>query len=212
MSQLPLPIGWSRHGGAESLLVHSANADALALVRDWQLWPSPCTLLIGARRSGRSLIGEVFLRESGGLLVDDADQAAEEQLFHLWNDARDTGRPLLLITEQAPPVWSIALPDLRTRLATAAIARILPPDEAVSAALLTHGLERAGSAFAPDLPDFLARRTERCYAAIDAVLAELNALSLARGQKLSVALARQALRNNAMLDGVDEPAPHEGNN
>ncbi|MCW2390525.1 DnaA ATPase domain-containing protein [Sphingobium sp. B11D3A] len=210
MTQLPLPIGWSRHGGAESLLVHAANTDALALIRDWQRWPSPCTLLVGPSRSGRSLIAEVFLRESGGVLVDDADRADETHLFHLWNEARDSGRPLLMVASEAPPTWTIALPDLRTRLATAAVARILPPDEAVTAALIVHGLERAGSAFAPDLPDFLARRTARCYAAIEGVVAELNALSLARGQKLSVALARQALRNNALLDGADETAPHEG--
>lgn len=199
MSQLPLPIGWSRRG-AGSLLVHAANADALALLRDWARWPSPCTLLVGPRRSGRTLAGELFVNESGGLLIDDADKEDEERLFNLWNEARDTGSPLLLIAAEAPPAWKITLPDLRTRLATAAIGRITQPDEATAAALIANGLERAGSAFAPDLPDFLARRTERCYETIDAVLARLNALSLARGQKLSVALARQALRNDDVPD------------
>jgi hypothetical protein len=199
MSQLPLPIGLSRRG-AEGLLVHAGNADALGLLRDWQRWPSPCTLLVGPPRSGRSLTGEIFANESGGLVVDDADHESEERLFNLWNEARDSGRPLLLIAAEAPPAWKITLPDLRTRLATAAIARILPPDEAAAAALIVNGLERAGSAFAPDLPDFLARRTARCYASIDAVLGQLNAISLARGQKLSVALARQSLRNGEVLD------------
>jgi len=208
MSQLPLPIGWSGQGGTERLLVHTANGDALALLRDWRRWPSPCTLLVGPPRSGRSLAGGVFLAESGGMLVDDAERESEERLFNLWNEARDSGRPLLLITTQAPPVWRVALPDLRTRLATAAIARIAQPDEAVAAALIVHGLERAGSAFAPDLPDYLARRTERCYAAIDDVLARLNSLSLATGQKLSVALARQRLCNDAALDGP-QPAPSQ---
>lgn len=199
MSQLPLPIGWSRRG-AGSLLVHPANADALALLRDWARWPSPCSLLVGPRRSGRTLAGELFVNESGGLLIDDADKEDDERLFNLWNDARDTGRPLLLVAENAPPAWKVKLPDLRTRLATAAIGRITLPDEATAAALIANGLERAGSAFAPDLPVFLARRTERCYAAIDDVLAQLNALSLARGQKLSVALARQALGNHDVPD------------
>jgi hypothetical protein len=211
MSQLPLPIGWSRRG-AESMLVHAANAGALALLRDWRRWPSPCTLLVGPPRSGRTLAGEVFVSESGGLLVDNAEHESEERLFNLWNEARDTGRPLLLIASEPPPTWQIKLPDLRTRLATAAIARILPPDEAVAAALIVNGLERAGSAFAPDLPDFLARRTARCYATIDAVLAQLNNLSLARGQKVSVAMARQALRNDDVPEHGGSTVAHKGTN
>ena len=212
MSQLPLPMAWTRRGGPESLLIHAANTEAVALVRDWQRWPSSCTLLIGPSRSGRTLIGQAFLAESGGMLVDDADRTDEERLFNIWNESRDTGRPLLLIAQEAPPTWQIALPDLRTRLATAAIARIAPPDEAVSAALIAHGLELAGSAFAPDVPEFLARRTQRCYEAIDAVITELNALSLASTQKLSVSMIRHSLRNIVDLDRPAAPAnePREG--
>jgi hypothetical protein len=204
MSQLPLPMGWSQRGGRNSLLIHGANAAAIALLRSWPRWPSPCTLLVGPARSGRSLIGDLFTAEIGGTVVDDADQAAEEQLFNLWNDARDAGAPLLLIAREAVPVWDIALPDLRTRLATATVARIEAPDEAVSAALIAQGLEFAGSAFAPDVPEFVARRTPRCYEDIEAVISRLNALSLASGQKISVGSARQALCNETGLDGAND--------
>ena len=210
MSQLPLPMAWTRRGGPESLLIHAANADAVALVRDWQRWPSLCTLLVGPVRSGRTLVGQSFLGESGGMIVDDADRDDEEHLFNIWNESRDSGRPLLLIAQEAPPVWQIKLPDLRTRLATAAIARISPPDEAVTAALIAYGLEQAGSAFAPDVPEFLARRTERCYEAIDAVISELNALSLASKQKLSVSMIRHTLRNIVDLDGPAADNAREG--
>jgi len=193
MSQLPLPISWSGRGGGEALLIHAANAEVIALLRNWQSWPSHCTLLVGERKSGRTLIGHWFDAETGGLVMDDAERCEEQQLFNLWNESRDREQPLLLIVEEAPPVWKVALPDLRTRLATAAIARIEPPDEAVTAALIAHSLERAGSAFAPDVPEFVARRTPRCYETIDMVVARLNALSLASGQKLSVASVRQAL-------------------
>jgi predicted nucleic acid-binding protein len=203
MSQLPLPMAWSRRGGGESLLIHGANAEAIGFLRDWTSWPSHCALLVGPRKSGRTLMGQLFEAETGAMVVDDADQAAEERLFHLWNEARDSGRALLLIAAEAPPVWRIALPDLRTRLATAAVARIGPPDEAISAALIAHELELAGSAFAPDVPEFVARRTPRCYEDIDALVTRLNSLSLASGQKLSVGLARQTLCNESGLDGED---------
>jgi chromosomal replication initiation ATPase DnaA len=137
--------------------------------------------------------------ESGGDLVDDADRVDEEQLFNLWNIARESGRPLLLIAADAPPLWKIALPDLRTRLATAAIARIAPPDEEIATALIAHGLERAGSAFAPGLAEFVARRVTRCYETLDTVVAALNAESLASGRKLTVASARSVLGSSGLL-------------
>lgn len=200
MSQLPLPIAWSQRGEPGSLLVTSANQAALALLDDPARWPAHCTLLVGPRQSGRSLIGQLFASRHGAdALIDDADDTDEEALFLRWNIARDAGTPLLLIAREAPPVWSIRLPDLRTRLATAAVARILPPDEAVAAAIIAHGLEQAGSAFAPDMPDFVARRVSRCYDALARVTACLNAESLSSGRKLTVASARAALAAQGLL-------------
>ncbi|BAK66179.1 hypothetical protein SLG_15040 [Sphingobium sp. SYK-6] len=205
MSQLPLPMGWSQRGERDSLLIHEANADAIALVRNWSRWPSCCTLLVGPPRSGKTLVGALFAAENGGQVVDDAHRADEQHLFTLWNDAQDMKAPLLLIAPEPPPAWRIALPDLHTRLGTAAIARIGLPDEAVSAALIAHGLEQAGSAFAPDVPEYLARRSERCYGAIEALVSRLNAASLATGQKLSVGSVRQLFRNETGPGETTDP-------
>ena len=199
MSQIPLPIAWSERGETGRLLMTSANEGAIALLRDWARWPSPATLLVGQPRSGRSLIGKLFVAESGGELIDDADQVDEEQLFNRWNIARDTGQPLLLIAQEAPPLWAVTLPDLRTRLATAAIARIAPPDEAIAAALIAHGLDRAGSAYAPGLTEFVARRVTRCYETIDRVVDALNAESLGSARKLTIATARSVLGAAGLL-------------
>lgn len=205
MIQLPLPMAWGEQGEADRLLMTPANAQAVSLLRDWARWPSPATLLVGPPRSGRSLMGRLFVAESGGALVDDADQADEEQLFNQWNMARDSCRPLLLIAREAPPLWAVALPDLRTRLATAAVARIAPPDEAITAALIAQGLARAGSAYAPNLPEFVARRVTRCYQSIDRVVSALNAESLSSARKLTVAMARAALGAAGLL-ADDRPA------
>jgi len=205
MIQLPLPMAWGEQGEADRLLMTPANAQAVTLLRDWARWPSPATLLVGPPRSGRSLMGRLFVAESGGALVDDADSADEEQLFNQWNMARDSGRPLLLIAREAPPLWAVALPDLRTRLATAAVARIAPPDEAITAALIAQGLARAGSAYAPNLPEFVARRVTRRYQSIDRVVSALNAESLSSARKLTVATARAALGAAGLL-ADDRPA------
>lgn len=205
MIQLPLPIGWSDRGEPGRLLMTSANAGAIALLRDWARWPSPATLLVGPAKSGRSLLGHLFVAESGGELIDDADRADEEELFNRWNLARESGRPLLLITREAPPLWAVSLPDLRTRLATAAVARIAPPDEDIAAALIAHGLDRLGSAYAPGLPEFIARRVTRCYETVDKVIEALNAESLSSGRKLAIANGRAVLEAAGLLAaGGDE--------
>ncbi|MBO9575543.1 MAG: chromosomal replication initiator DnaA [Sphingobium sp.] len=204
MIQLPLPIGWSERGEADRLLMTRANADAIALLRDWARWPSPATLLVGPARSGRSLLGRLFVAESGGELIDDADRVDEEQLFNRWNLARESGRPLLLIAQEAPPLWAVSLPDLRTRLATAAIARIAPPDEEVAAALIAHGLDRAGSAYAPGVPEFIARRVTRCYETVAKLVEALNAESLSSGRKLTVASGRAMLEAAGLLAAGDD--------
>jgi len=212
--QLPLPMAWSGRDEKGHLLIHAGNADAVALLRSWPRWPSPCTLLVGPRRSGRSLLGRLFEAETGGMTVDEAERCDEARLFNLWNEARDGGWPLLLIADDALVPWRIALPDLRTRIGTAALARIVVPDEAAAAALIAHGLETAGSAFAPDLPDFLARRTARCYETIDSVVTRLNAASLASGQKLSIVSAKAILdlaEPGATADTTsDEDMQHRG--
>jgi hypothetical protein len=212
MTQLPLPIALSERGEAERLLMTSANADAILLLRDWARWPSPATLLVGSARSGRSIMARLFAAESGGEVIDDADRCDEEQLFLRWNIARESGRPLLLVAQEAPPLWAVTLPDLRTRLATAAIARIAAPDESIAAALISHGLERAGSAFAPNLPEFIARRVTRCYETIDNVVAALNAESLSSGRKLTIATARNVLDASGLLvqDASASEAAGEG--
>jgi len=211
MSQLPLPIDWSERGETGVLLMTGANVDAIALLRNWRHWPSPATLLVGPARSGRSLMGRLFAAESGGEVIDDADDVDETQLFNRWNLAWDSGRPLLLIARDAPPIWAITLPDLRTRLTTAAVARIASPDEGIAAALIAHGLERGGSAFAPGLPEFVARRVTRSYKTIDRMVMAFNAESLASGRKLTVAVARDILRDAGLASPVNTSDEGTGN-
>lgn len=193
MSQLVLPIDWARDGESERLLIHRGNAAALAQLRAPQRWPSHCALLVGEHASGRSMLGRLFVAEGLGRCIDDAEAVPEETLFNAWNTAREVAQRLLLIGRAAPPVWAITLPDLRTRLATAGVIAIEPPDAQVAAQLIGHGLTTRGAAFAPDMPDFVARRIARCYDVIAAATASLNADSLANGGKLSVSRARNVL-------------------
>ena len=124
---------------------------------------------------------------------------SSDLLFHAWNRALSENRPLLLIAREPPERWTIALPDLRSRLHSVPHVRIGEPDEALLRGLIEAGLNRAGTRWSPDFPEWLTKRIERSYAALDEVLACLNAASLSHGRKISVPFAKESLQRGGFL-------------
>ena len=210
MSQIGLPFEWAGQAQAGQFLLSEANRLAVKHLENWRDWPVPVSVLSGPHRSGKSLAGRYFEQISGGNVIDDADRQNNQQLFHAWNMARDSGTPLLLIARERPEQWVVALPDLRSRLAAAPHVRIEEPDDALVRALIETGLARAGSAYAADFPEWLVRRIERSYAAVALVLDALNRLSLASGRKISIPMAKEALQREAFLPIVKlDSSPNE---
>lgn len=199
MRQISLPFDWSGGQGDGDFLASEANALAVRHLDNWRAWPVMTSVLTGPPLSGRSTLGRHFAQMSGGELIDDAEGADEHRLFHAWNRAQTDGVPLLLIGHSAPMLWTIALPDLRSRLAAVPHVAIVEPDEALAHALIERQLSRAGAPFVAELPDWLLRRIERTYGAIAAVTRLLNEAALSSGRKISVAMAKEALQNAGIL-------------
>ncbi len=193
MIQIALPLDWADRGRSHGPVEAEANREALELLARPDLWPSHCMLLVGPPRSGRSRIAAAVAAAGLADVIDDARAMDEAALFHRWNGAREAGHRLLLITDAAPAEWTVALPDLRSRLAAAGIARIGPPDEALIAELIALGLTEAGTRFSGDLPRYLAARLPRDYGAVDQAIVALNRHSLAAGVKISLAVAKTCL-------------------
>lgn len=196
MSQIGLPFDWQERGGEAPFIAGEANRLALAHIERWREWPIPISVLSGPPRSGKSVLGQYFAALSGGTVIDEATSESDDTLFHRWNIARDSGVPLLLIACEPPEGWRVMLPDLRSRLAAAPHLRIEEPDDALLRALLETGLARAGSAYAPDVPEWLSRHMERSYAALASTLDTLNRTSLSSGRKISIASTKEALHNS----------------
>ncbi len=200
MSQIALPLDWPEDERDDEFILSGANAAVARHLEHWALWPVPVTILTGPRKSGRSLVGRLFARKTGGRLLDDAWRADEEALFHAWNAAMATHRPLLIIADVAPPEWPIALPDLASRLIATPRVAILPPDDNLLRALLERGLARRGLAPPPQLVPWLASRIERSYVGIIAAIDALDRASLSRQHRLTVPLAREALMQAGVID------------
>src|SRR3954466_13722725 len=199
LAQIALPLDWPVADADEDFLISDANRAAFEHLKRWSTWPVMATLLTGPRKSGRSLLGRIFVRKTGGRLFDRAEGHDEEALFHAWNQAQQTRRPLLVVADAPAPLWNIALPDLRSRLAATPHVEIGEPDDALVAGLVMKLLGDRGVAVPPELPAFLVPRIERSYVAVQQVVDALDRAALSHHRRMTVAMAKRALAEAGIM-------------
>lgn len=193
MKQAALPLDWPAAEHERDFIVTDSNRAAVRHLDHRGLWPVHATILTGPRKSGRSLLGRLFAARVRATLVDEAERVPEETLFHLWNSAQAERRPLLLIADAAPPVWQVALPDLRSRLAATPVAAIGDPDDALVGGLVEKLLGRRGLVATPALLAYLVPRIERTHIGVIRLVDALDEVALRRRTGLGLAVAREAL-------------------
>jgi Hda-like (regulatory inactivation of DnaA) protein len=199
VAQIALPLAWPVADAEEDFLISESNRAAFDHLKRWSVWPVMATLLTGPRKSGRSLLGRIFVRKTGGRLFDNVEEHDEEALFHAWNQAQETRRPLLMIADAPPPMWRIALPDLRSRLAATPQAAIGEPDDRLIGDLIVKLLGDRGIAIPPELPAFLVPRIERSHVAVQQVVEALDRAALSHHRRMTIAMAKRALGESGMM-------------
>jgi len=197
--QIALPLDWPQTEGDARFIVSQANRDAFDHFRQWSLWPVKATVLTGPGRSGRSLLARSFVERVGGRLFDDAQQRDETELFHAWNEAQDSGRPLVMVAEDPPPAWSPALPDLKTRLAITPVARINLPDDELFAALIQLHFADRGLHIPADALRFMSERLHRDYWTAERAVEAVDRFAIAERARLSLPTVRRALAEARMI-------------
>jgi hypothetical protein len=199
VDQVALPFEWPVADNDEDFLISDSNRAAFEHFRRWTTWPVMATLLTGPRKSGRSLLGRIFVRTTGGRLFDNAEDHEEEALFHAWNAAQQSRKPLLMIADAPPPIWPIALPDLRSRLAATPHVALLPPDDALIAALIVKLLGDRGIAAPSELAEFLVPRIERSYVTVLKAVQLLDRAFLSNRKRMTVPAARAVLGEAGLI-------------
>ncbi|MBM3585232.1 MAG: DNA replication protein [Alphaproteobacteria bacterium] len=209
-SQFVLDLGHRPALGAEDFLVAPCNAAAVAWIDRWPAWPTPTLVIHGPRGAGKSHLANVWRDRSGArpfvagqapdraatapVMLEDADRRVDEAaLFHLYNLVA-AHRTTLLITAQQPPArWSIALPDLRSRLVAAPAVAIEPPDDALLGAVLAKQFRDRQLAIADGVIQYAVARMERSFDAARALVDALDRAALAERRAVTVPLARKVL-------------------
>lgn len=202
--QFALPLDWPQGADDSRFIVSAANQAAFDHFRRWSAWPVKATILLGPRRSGRSLLARNFVARVGGRLFDPAEAQDEETLFHAWNAAQESGRPLVMIASAAPPEWEVALPDLRTRLAVTPVVRIEQPDDALFAALIRRLFADRGLHLPDEALRYVATRVTRDYWTAERVVDAIDRFAIASGARLTLPTVRRALIAGGLIGEEEE--------
>ncbi len=197
--QIALPLDWPQSDGDARFIVSDANREAFDHFRKWSMWPVKATILTGPRRSGRTLLARSFVERVGGRLFEDAENRDEEELFHAWNQAQDTGRPLVMITDSVPPAWEPKLADLRTRLAVTPVTRIGLPDDALFAHIIELLFADRGLYISAEALRFMSDRIERDYWAAERAVEAVDRYAISERARLSLPTIRRALAQANLL-------------
>jgi chromosomal replication initiation ATPase DnaA len=222
MAQLPLDLGFRPALGRDDFLVAPCNADAVAWIDRWPDWPSPALALWGPAGSGKSHLGEVWRARSGAVAIaaealttpsvpllignataaylDDATQADEEALLHLYNLLAERRGKLLVIAREPPARWGIRLADLRSRLLAVPAIAVEPPDEALLGALLVKLFADRQIKVGQEVIAYMLVQIERSFAAAQEAVEVLDRAALAGRRAITVPLAREALGFNRRPD------------
>jgi hypothetical protein len=197
--QIALPLDWPQSEGDVRFILSSANRDAFEHFGKFSLWPVKATILTGPRRSGRTLLARSFVERVGGRLFDDANGRDEEELFHAWNQAQDSGRPLVMVADEVPPVWAPNLPDLKTRLAITPVTRIGHPDDELFSALIQLHFSDRGLHIPADALRFMSERLLRDYWTAERAVEAVDRFAIAERARLSLPTIRRALIESGMI-------------
>lgn len=217
--QLPLDLGHRPALGRADFMVAPSNEAAVAWIDRWPAWPRGRLLIHGPAGSGKSHLAAVWCARSGAvavpagtlavaavpalaerpaLAVEDIDRVGDPAaLLHLYNLADARAVSVLFTAAVAPGSWQGSLPDLVSRLKTVSSAEIMPPDDALLAAVMAKLFADRRIAVDPDLVDYLLPRIERSFAAVGRIVAALDRAALAERRRVTVALARAVLGGTA---------------
>ena len=190
MTQIALPLDVRPGAEPTRIVIGASNRAAIDALAETCAWPFRTALLVGEPRTGKSLLARWFRDHGKGEALDDAHLLPEAEVFHAWNRAQETERPLLLT---ARPGWQVKLPDLASRLGGSLQIALGPPDDDLIADLIEVHAEQRRLALGDGAAAYLVPRLERSYAAIEAVVAAIDRISLERQAPTTMSVWRDAL-------------------
>jgi DnaA family protein len=127
--------------------------------------------------------------------VEKLDDAAQIELFNLYNEMRESGGILLVSGTQSPANLQLR-PDLRTRLGWGLVYQVQGLSDTEKAQALEQHAQARGFTLAPEITHYLLRHGRRDLPSLLAVLDALDEHSLRLHRAPSVPLLKEVLQRN----------------
>jgi len=214
-NQIPLDFSHAPATTRDDLIISDPLSAAIGIVDRWPDWPSPVVILAGPTGAGKSHLAAIWRERShartvtsatpeeeaiaaaaaGPVLIEDADRfpIPDGMLFHLINSVRQHGTSLMMTTRMWPSAWDVRLPDLASRLKAATVVEISEPDDALLAQVIVKLFADRQIAVDEKVVAYLVTRMERSLNAAQQIVHRLDRLALARGVRITRALAAEVL-------------------
>ncbi len=145
---------------------------------------------------------ELAMADAGeALALDDVealDEAAQSALFDLYNACRAAGG-CLLSAASSPPTQLSVREDLRSRLGSGIVLRVLALNDAEKSAALNDYAAQRGLRLGAEITTYLLTHCDRDMSTQIAVLDALDRYSLEHQRPITVPLVREALRSLDLL-------------
>lgn len=224
--QLRLPLQRDVPAGAAEFVRSASNDEAARVLERWPDAAGRVMAICGPAGCGKSHLAAIWAERVGAValngaeaahadplelegrpvLLDIAQDADDETLFHLINLAQADGGALLLVSRPSPRFWKVKVPDLRSRLDSLRVTAMEEPDDTVLAAILRARFAERSIAPGDEVIDYLVRRIDRSAAAVADVVARLDD----QHRPVTRTLARQVLDAlGAHEDEEDAPQSEE---
>lgn len=199
--------------------VAAGNAEPLTALTQWLagIQPEPCFCLWGETGCGRTHL----LLASGFKYIDcshnpsltnapDTPQIAVDHieslnsdgqiaLFNLFNRTKATHGQLLIALPCAPAHLKVR-EDLRTRLGSGLIYKLLPLSDAEKAAALATQAQERALKLSPEAIDYLMRHAPRDMRTLSGLIVALDRYTLEHKRSVTLPLLRELLTETRSLD------------
>lgn len=221
MSSRQIPLDLSlRPDYREARFVDApSNREARAALTPSSVWANGALALIGPKGSGKTHLGHLWAAQRGAvavsidndlstlgewrgraLWIDGADSASEQLLFAVINMAMRGEVPALLLTARTPPsLWSVEIPDLRSRLGAMQVVRLSEPEDALLEAIYRKLFLDRGLKVQDTLIAYLLLRQDRSVDAAYVVVDRLDTLAAAEKVNVTRAFAAKRLDEQGEL-------------
>ncbi|GAA0471802.1 DnaA regulatory inactivator HdaA [Parasphingorhabdus litoris] len=212
MTQIALPLEIEPNPKGDGYLVTDCNRQVHEQLENWSSWPNATAILVGGPGSGKKAMAQKFASYSGGRFVANAHDAADDALFHLWNQSQADKLPLLLTSSRDVSSWQVELPDLKSRLAASLLIEIGVPDEAMIEGLLQKYFSLRGLSISEDALAYLSKRMERSYQDVQLLAQLMDSLAIEKKKPITRSIAIEALSQHQQLAEKNRNAPEADQN